>query len=251
MCAYSADDPVLTTRLARLLRQSGEFEDAKRTLDGYYAHHPEQFERPGPDQAHAVLLRDLGDALCDSCTHGSNDAELERGRSLLEHSANALQLPGDRAEAYVALGDSFRPAPPSRWWYGAGVRGRPRRSHRGLGVSRGRDRRGHTRCGRDAATRDRPGHGAVSRQVDAGVNLPRSYAVMAELLVLAGDTEHGLDAFAKALRSTSARDVVDDALQRSTSSSPRRPRPLTSSGHEGCSSSVSPRVSDRRRAPRS
>ena len=50
-------------------------------------------------------------------------------------------------------------------------------------------------------------------QIEAGVNLPRTYAVMAELLVLAGDTEHGLDAFAKALRSTSARDVVDDTLR--------------------------------------
>ena len=28
MCSYSADDPILTTRLARLLRQSGELEDA-------------------------------------------------------------------------------------------------------------------------------------------------------------------------------------------------------------------------------
>ncbi len=213
MCTYAPDDPALTTRLARLLRASGDVRAAQRTLDEYCARRPERFAASLLPQPEATILRDLGEALCVRYADGSNDEELRRGRATLERACAALTSAGDRAHACICLGDSWGGGAGSRHWYEQAFASDPLDAH---ALSRYAESQiadgamGVVAMLKPAIDR------AIVRaraQIEVGVNLPRAHAVVGELFMLLGDEGLGLDHYAKGLRASASVDVVEEALR--------------------------------------
>ena len=228
MSAYAPDDPVLVTRLARLLRAGGDVRAAQRVLDEYCERAPERFAASPLRLPEATVLRDLGEALCVRYADGSNDEELMRGRASLERASAALSSSGDRVHACICLGDSWGGGAESRRWYEEAFASDPLDAHALGRYAECQIAGGATDVVAMLAPAIQQAIVRSRAQIEVGVNLPRAHAVVGELLMLLGDTGQGLDHYAKAVRASASVHVVEEALRALDVlvASPSSPAPL-------------------------